>query len=328
MGFRAQILVSALAVAACAQPESAPSASANAPRIAPEPTQRSSYLLGSGDQLAIRVAEADEIPDRPFRIDEKGDFDLPMVGRVHAAGLSVGELQVKLVKDFAVFIKQPQVTVSVTETRSQPVSILGAVNAPGVHQLQGRKTLVEVLAVAGGLRADCGYRIKITRRAEWGTIPLPGATMDAAANYTVAEVAVKGLLEAVGPQDNNEIKPDDVITIPIAEMVYVIGDVKKSGGFVLGQRPSVSAMQALAMAEGLAPMAKPSDARILRQIPGESNRTEIPVDLKKIMAGKAGDVTLQQNDILFVPTNAFKKLGARSIDAMFGVGANLAVYRP
>ncbi len=328
MGFRAQILVSALAVAAYAQPEPVPATLVNAPRNAAESIQRSSYLLGSGDQISIRVAEADEIPDKPFRIDEKGDFDLPMVGRVHAAGLSVGELQIKLVKDFAVFIKEPQVTVSVTDTRSQPVSILGAVNAPGVHQLQGRKTLVEVLAVAGGLRSDCGYRIKITRRALWGPIPLPGATMDADAHVTVAEVAVKGLLEAVGPKDNIEIKPDDVITIPIAEMIYVIGDVKKSGGFVLGQRPTVSAMQALAMAEGLAPMAKPSDARILRQVTGESTRTEIPVDLRKIMAGKAGDVTLQQNDILFVPTNTFKKLGARSIDAMFGLGASMAVYRP
>ena len=328
MGFRIQILVSALAVAVYAQPESVPSVPGNGPRAVVDPIGRSSYLLGTGDQLSIRVAEADEIPDKPLRIDEKGDFDLPLVGRVHAAGLSVGELQLKLVKDFAVFIKQPQVTVSVTETRSQPVSILGAVNAPGVHQLQGRKTLVEVLAAAGGLRADCGYRIKITRRSEWGTIPLPGATMDPAGNYTVAEVAVKGLLEAVGPQDNIEIRPDDVITIPLGEMIYVIGDVKRSGGFVLGQRPSVSAMQALAMAEGLAPMAKPSEARILRQVPGETTRTEIPVDLKKIMAGKVGDVTLQQNDILFVPTNTFKRLGARSIDAMFGVGSNLAVYRP
>ncbi len=297
----------------------------------PEPltaTPKSSYLLGTGDQLTVKVADADEVPDKPFRIDENGDFSLPMVGRIHAAGMTVSQLQSALTKAYAVYIREPQVVVAVAETRSQPVSVLGSVNSPGVHQLQGRKTLVEVLSDAGGLRIDCGYRIKVTRRSEWGAIPLPGSIVDAATGSSVAEVAVKGLLEAVSPSDNIEIKPNDVITVPSAEVVYVIGDVKKSGGFVLGQRPSISVIQALAMAEGLGPVAKPADARIMRLVPGASSRVEIPIDLKKIMTGKSEDVLLQQNDILFVPTSTMKRLGARSIDAMVGIGTGLAVYRP
>jgi len=294
----------------------------------PMPSVKSSYLLGPGDQVTVRVAEAEEIPDHPLRIDDNGDPVLPMVGRVRAGGLSVGDLQALLARKFQIFIREPQVVVLVNETRSQPVSVLGAVTTPGVHQLQGRKTLVEVLAAAGGLRVDAGYRVKITRQPEWGAIPLAGATTDPATRCSVAEVPVKGLLEAVGPADNIEVLPNDVITVPVAEMVYVLGDVKKSGGFVLGQRTSVSVLQALAMAEGLAPMARAGQARILRTERGTQSRIEIPVDLTKIMSGKAGDVLMLQNDILFVPTNTVKRLGARSLDAMFGIGTGMAVYRP
>jgi len=122
--------------------------------------------------------------------------------------------------------------------------------------------------------------------------------------------------------------PDDVLTIPAAETIYVIGDVRKSGGFVLGERPSVTALQALAMAEGLSQMASASDARILRTTPGSPNRTEIPVDLKKILAGRASDIAMQANDILFVPTSNMKRLSSRALDAMVNAGAGLAIYHP
>jgi len=289
---------------------------------------KSSYRLGPDDQVTIRIVEADEIPDKPFRIDEKGNIDLPMAGPIHAAGLSVHELQALLVDKFRVFIREPQVTVFVSEMRSQPVSVLGAVLTPGVHQLQGHKTLIEVLSLAGGPRADAGYCVKITRRMEWGPIPLPGATTDPTGNYSIAEVSLKSLLEATNPPENIPVMPDDVLTIPAAETIYVIGDVRKSGGFVLGERPSVTALQALAMAEGLSQMASASDARILRTTPGSPNRTEIPVDLKKILAGRASDIAMQANDILFVPTSNMKRLSSRALDAMVNAGAGLAIYHP
>ena len=288
----------------------------------------SSYQLGSDDQVTIRVVEAEEIPDKPFRIDEQGNISLPMIGVVHAAGLTVRELRTTIENKLRAYIRQPQVTIFVSEMRSQPVSIVGAVNAPGVQQLQGHKSLIEVLSLAGGLKADAGFSVKITRRLEWGPIPLSGVQVDEAGQFSVAEVSLKSLLEAKNPAENIAIMPNDVLTVPSGEMVYVVGDVKKSGGFVLGARRTVSVLQALAMAEGLTQVAKASDSKILRTIPGTDTRREIPVDLKKIMAGQATDVSMEANDILFVPANGARNLGVRAIESMFSIGTGLAIYRP
>jgi polysaccharide export outer membrane protein len=274
------------------------------------------------------VVESDEINGKMYRVDEKGNLDLPMIGSLRAAGLTVHQVESEVAGKLRVYIREPQVTVFLSEMRSQPVSVLGAVNAPGVHQLQGHKTLIEMLSMAGGLRQDAGYRIKITRHIEWGTIPVKNAATDPTGQFSVAEVSLKGLMEASSPGDNVAIFPNDVITVPVAEMIYVIGDVKKSGGFVLGERNHVTVLQALAMAEGLDQAAKASEARILRVTPGSDTRAELVVDLKRILAGQATDVAMLSNDILFVPTNGFKRLGARTLESMFSIGTGLAIYRP
>jgi polysaccharide biosynthesis/export protein len=226
------------------------------------------------------------------------------------------------------YIREPQVTVFLSEMRSQPVSVLGAVNTPGVHQLQGHKTLIEMLSMAGGLRQDAGYRIKITRHIEWGRIAVKDAALDPTGLFSVAEISLKGLMEASSPEDNVAIMPNDVITVPVAEMIYVVGDVKKSGGFVLGTRSHVTVLQALAMAEGLDKAAKANEARILRSIPSSDKRAEVVIDLKKILAGRATDVDMRANDILFIPTDALKSLGTKTLESMFTIGSGMAIYRP
>ncbi len=287
----------------------------------------STYVLGPGDQISLQLTpDGEEVNGKLWRIDDAGDLIVPMAGTVHAAGLTTRDLAGVLSEKFKVYYHEPQVIVSVTEMRSQPVSVMGAVNAPGVHQLQGHKTLIEVLALAGGLRPDAGYRVRITRRREWGTIPLPGATVKG--DFSVAEVALKGLMEAADPSRNIAIMPDDVLTIPVAEMIYVIGDVQKSGGFVLGERRQISVLQALAMSQGLGSSARADEARILRLDPGTDARTELPVNLKKILAGQATDVPMQSNDILFVPVNGARRIGVRALEAMVNMGTGLAIYRP
>ena len=136
----------------------------------------SSYVLGPDDVIAIKAVDADEINSASLRIDPSGDISLPMIGRVAAGGLTVERLEKELATRLKTYVRDPVVAVSVVEYRSQPVSVIGSVGQPGVHQLEGRKTLVEILAKAGGLRPEAGNSIKITRKAEWGTIPLPSAT--------------------------------------------------------------------------------------------------------------------------------------------------------
>ena len=115
-----------------------------------------SYVLGPDDQITLLASDAEEISGKPMRIDMKGNLNLPLAGRVHAAGLTAEQLEAELEGKLKRYVKDPDVVVSITEFRSQPISVLGAVAKPGIHQLEGRKTLFEVLSLAGGLRDDAG----------------------------------------------------------------------------------------------------------------------------------------------------------------------------
>ncbi len=314
------LLASALLAASLAAAQPPPD-----PARPPQPSPV--YLLGPDDEIMIRTLNLREIDERPVRIDMQGNINVPLLGRLPAAGLSLEQLEAEIAKRLKTYLHEPQVTISVSQFRSQPVSILGAVANPGIHQLEGRKTLFEVLSLAGGLRNDAGYTIKITRRKEWGRIPLPAAADDPTGQFTVAEVAVKSVTEARNPEENILICPHDVISVPSADKVYVIGSVRRAGGFVLGDKDVVTALQALSLAEGLDRGAAPQNAKILRASQGSPTRTEIPVDLKKILEGKASDVPLGPEDILVVPNNANRNVAVRGLEAMLAVGSGIAIWR-
>src|SRR6516162_5275966 len=135
---------------------------------------KSTYVLGPDDQISVRALHLQEISEKPAQIDATGAVNLPLIGRIQASGLTVEQLEGKLTERLKVYMNNPQLSVNIVEFRSQPVSVIGSVNNPGVVQLRGHKSLVEVISLAGGLRPSAGYRIEITRKAEWGTLPLPG----------------------------------------------------------------------------------------------------------------------------------------------------------
>jgi polysaccharide export outer membrane protein len=292
-----------------------------APREAP-----TNYALGPDDQIVIQAADVEEISDKPARVDMSGNINLPMVGRIAAKGLTVEQLEAQIKQRLKKYVQEPDVTVAVTEFRSQPISILGAVMKPGVHQLQGRKNLFEVLSLAEGLKADAGYRVQITRRLEWGRIPLPGATDDPTGRFSVASVNTKSIMDASNPRENIAIKPEDVISVPKADLVYVVGAVHKSGGFVLGENETISALKVVALAEGLERFADSKKARIVRTVHGTSERVEIPVNLKLLIAGK-GDVPLKAEDILFIPSSVKKAAAVRGLEYAIQAGTGVAIYR-
>lgn len=233
------------------------------PAVKPAPAEqlRSTYVLGPEDQIAVRALDADEISDKPIRIDMSGNIRLPMVGRLRASGLTIEQLEAELVTRLRTYIREPEVAVSIVEFRSQPISVIGSVRNPGVHQLQGRKTLVEILSLAGGLAPDAGHSVKITRRLEWGRIPLRKAGDDPSGQFSVADVSLRGIMEAKNPDDNITIRPHDVISVPRAEMVYVIGQVQRAGGFILNERENLSVLKALSLAGGLDRTASRSKSR-------------------------------------------------------------------
>ena len=288
----------------------------------------STYVLGRDDGISFLGIDADEIVNKQFRIDSAGDVSLPMVGRLHAAGLTVRQFEENLNEHLSTYIREPHIVVAITEFRSQPISVLGAVRSPGTYQLQGRKTVVEVISLAGGFREDAGNTVKITRELEWGEIPLSNANIDPLHNFSVAEVRIKEILEAQNPKDNILMMPHDVITVPRGELVYVIGEVKKAGGFILTERSNMSVLQALSMAEGLERTANAGHTKILRLESGKELRTEIAVNLKKILDGTSNDVPLQAGDILFVPGSTAKKAGARTLEAVVQAAVGAAIWRP
>jgi polysaccharide export outer membrane protein len=292
-----------------------------APTLAPD-----TYTLGPGDQIVVRVPDFDEIDNRPVPIDLKGSVNLPSVGRLQASGLTTEQLEIAIAARLKKYMVKPDVSVYLAEMRSQPVSLIGEVQTPGVHQLQGQKNLFEVLSLAGGLRSEAGNVINITRRLEWGPIPLASAATDATGQFSVASVEVKSVMNASRPAENILIKPNDVISVPKADTIYVIGAVNKPGAYVLGEHRSLSALQVLALAQGADKTAATKDARIMRVVPGSNDRAEIPVDLRTILSGKLADVPLTADDILFVPTSKAKAAGYRTLDALAQM-ATMAVYR-
>jgi polysaccharide biosynthesis/export protein len=287
---------------------------------------RVTYLLGPEDVVTVHALNAADLSEKPFRLDADGEIKLPMVGRIHAGGMSLEQLEAEIVKRLKVFLEEPEVTVSITEFRSQPVSILGAVTNPGVHQLEGQKTLVEMLAVAGGLRPDAGAAVMITRRLEYGRIPVPGATNDPTGQFSIAEINLRSVMEARNPQYNIAIKPHDVLSVTHADQVYVIGEVAKAGSLSLNDGQSISVLEAVSSSGGTLRTASPRRAVILRPIAGQSKRTEVPVDLKKIMAGQSDDLPLLAGDVLVVPGSAGKHAAIRALEAAIQAGTIVASY--
>jgi len=288
---------------------------------------RSTYVLGPGDQISVRVLDMEEIAKEPYQIDLRGNVNLPMAGRIHASGKTAEEVEVLIGARLAAYLKKPEVTVSLHEMRSQPVSVLGSVKNPGVFQVQGQKTLLEVVSLAGGLNTDAGYAIRITRQKAWGKIPLAEAREDESGQYYVAELGVKEIMEARSPEKNIQVKPNDVITVPKGQLVYVMGAVKKSGGFILGDSEKTTVLQALSMAEGMDSYAKSKEARILRKTKDPEVRAEILVNITDVLKGLNKDVPMESDDILYVPLSGAKKAAARTLEAAIAVGTGLVIYR-
>jgi polysaccharide export outer membrane protein len=277
----------------------------------------SNYILGPGDQISLAVTDLpDEYTDETYRIDMQGNVSLPLAGRVHAGGLTTEGLEGEIRDHLKRILKDPEVVVNIAEFNSQPVSVLGAVSAPGVRQLQGQKNLFEVLSLAGGLRSDAGTTMKITRDLKWGRIPLPEASNDVTGRYSVASVKIKSIMNATDPSENIVVMPGDTISIPRAQLVYVVGSVTTPGGFQIGENDTISTLQAVALAEGLQKTAAIDKAKILRMVPGSNNRAEIPINIKLLMAGKTNDPLLRPDDILFVPNSTKKTAGYRTLDAV------------
>jgi polysaccharide export outer membrane protein len=225
-------------------------------------------------------------------------------------------------------VLDPHISAGLIETRSQPISVMGAVNTAGTQQLVPGKRLFDAIAGAGGLRTEAGDTIKISRTPQEGKLDLPGETQDPDTGNYVATVRVRDVVELQDSKANIVVRPHDSISVAFASTVYVVGDVRKPGGLILNRRPSISALEALSIAEGLSTTAQPAKARILRPVtPGSTDRQDIPINLKQILAGKTADVQLQPNDVLFVPDNSMRRFVGRMADTALATASGVIIWR-
>ena len=271
------------------------------PRELPQDAIRPNYVLGPNDQVLVRAPEVEEINERPFRIDVEGNINLPLLGRVHAGGMTVQEMEADLVRRLREYVREPQVIITVVQFRSEPVFFVGAFKNPGIYPLAGRRTLVEMLTAIGSLQPNASRHIKVTRRAEYGAIPLPNAIVDPEKKISTVEISLGSLRENVNPAEDILLQPYDVISVERAEMVYMNGEVGKVGSLELGERDSISVMQALTQSGGFSRDANRSKVRVLRPIENTNRRAEIDINVKRVLEGKDNDFPLLPNDLLYVP---------------------------
>jgi len=290
-------------------------------------TPKSDYVLGPEDEIAVSVSGTDEINGKPSRIDAAGTVRLPLVGTVRAAGMSTTELSADLTKRFGRYYQAPQVIVSVLAYGSQPVSILGEVANPGIKQLQGRKTLSEILALAGGLKQDAGYSATVTRHIEWGPIPLASATLDTSGEYSIAQIDLDAVTNGSEAANDIVIKPHDKIMVPRGQMVYVMGEVERSGGFILKEREGITALQALSLAGGMKSSASAKHGRILRSKTPGGEREELPLNVSDLLAGRVKDIALKPDDVLLIPDSQSKKAAVRTMEALLQTATGIVIWR-
>jgi polysaccharide biosynthesis/export protein len=286
------------------------------------------YVIGSGDLLGIEVFDVPEL-SRDVRVNETGYISLPLMpSKVRATGLSPFQLQDKLAELLQTngLVSTPQVTVSVKEQHSQPITVIGAVKTPMVLQAVRKTTLLEALSQAGGIADDAGSTVIVTRpvadvtdSADKGDASVPSAPQTFTIN--LADV-----LESGDSRFNVPLIGGDVVSVPRAGIIYVVGAVQKPGGFLLqNDLDHMTMLKMLSLAGGTTNTAKMKNAVILRKNPDTGKRDQVPVDLNKVMHLKTQDVQMQSNDILFVPDSSGLRALHRAGDVAVTLTSGIAI---
>jgi polysaccharide biosynthesis/export protein len=277
-----------------------------------EPVGDSTLRLGIGDLVEINVYNVPELAAK-VRVSNSGDIYLPLIDYVHVGGLTTEEAQTLIEKRLSDggFLKNPHVAVFVDEYASQGASVLGEVTKPGVYPVLGQQRLFDLISAAGGFTDKAGRSITVTHRNQSDkpvTVPLYRNITD-------------------NPESNVEVFPGDTVIVRKADIVYVVGDVGRPSGFLMDSG-NLTVLKAIALAGGTNRTAKLNSAKILRQGPTGVSETSVP--LKKMLEAKAADVTMEAEDILFVPSSSGRFLAGRTFEAAMqaATAVSIVAIRP
>jgi polysaccharide export outer membrane protein len=265
------------------------------------------YLVGPEDLLEISLYDIEDAsgePRRiPARVSQTGVITLPLVGQIEVAGNSAVEIEGLLRERYREFIHEPQITVFVKEYRSYRISVVGHVENPGLFEVSGEKTLLEILGMAGGLNKDAGTMVQLTRQTQKGL----------RTHYIDLDRLVRG----GDLRFNVPLRPGDVVSVPKAGVFYVEGSVKNPGSFPL--RGTMTVTQAIATAGGPNERLAKTGQTMLYRRGVNGDREAVRVDVNAIRSGRAEDPLVAENDVIMVPMSNMKYM-AELLVGRIGIG--------
>jgi polysaccharide biosynthesis/export protein len=239
------------------------------------------YLLGEGDILNINVYDHPDLKTT-VRISGNGQITVPLIGQMDAANVSVNDLSEKIEALLADgYIVNPQVSIFVESFRSRKATILGEVNSPGLYELAGYTSLLELISTAGGLTADAASAAIVHRKSS------------ADEKERKIDINLRRLMEGGAGADNIQIIDGDNVFIPKKEVFFVTGEVKKPDSY--NYEDGLTVIQALTMAGGLSDKAAPGRIRVIRTIDGS----------EMLLKNVKMDQPILPSDVIVVPESYF-----------------------
>lgn len=283
-------------------------AAVNAPVAAASPSKATlttndddRYRIGPGDILDIRILNRPTLSRDAVRVEGNGLIRMPLIDEeIQAACKTEGELAKEIAERYTKFYRKPQVDVFIKEYHSRQVAVIGAVNEQSRFELQRRIRLLDLLTYAKGTSPKAGQTINIVHAPRVQGCQKAGETADDAAfsSYKLSDT-LQG-----DPRANPYIEAGDIITVPEANLVYVVGNVYTP--LTIPLKEPITLSRAVAMAGGVKQDSKKDKVRIVRQEPGAATSRELVVDLTAIEKKRADDIALMPNDIIDVPTSGSK----------------------
>lgn len=270
------------------------------------------YRIGPGDVLDIRIFNRPQLSRDAVRVEGNGMIRMPLVdGEIQAACKTEGELAQDIKTRYLKYYRNPQVDVFIKEYHAREVAVIGAINEQGRYQMQRRLRLLELLTYAKGPSDKAGQTINIVRAPRAG---LCDNGANAAEEGSFISLRLNDTMRGE-EKANPYVEPGDIVTLPEADQVYVVGNVYSPKTLPLKEPLSIS--RAVAMAGGPLRDSRTNRVRIVRRQPGSSTASEIFVDLNAIKRKNAEDIALQANDIVEVSESTGKSM----IRSLLGVVA-------
>ena len=258
------------------------------------------YRIGPGDVLDVRIYNRPQLSRDGVRVEGNGMIRMPLIeGDIKAVCLTEGELAKEISTRYARYYKNLQVDVFIKEYQSQQVAVIGAVNDQSRFKLQRRIRLLELLTFAKGPSTKAGQTINVVH----SSVSSPCKKVEESDAAGFSSYKLSDVLQG-DPKSNPYLEAGDIVTVPEADQVYVVGNVFMP--ITIPLREPVTLTRAIAMAGGLKQDTQKDKIRVLRQEPGTPVRKEITVDLSAIEKKRSEDLALLPNDIIDVPTSAGK----------------------